>query len=193
MVMMMYFAKYNLQNEDLMTVIAGISLVSMAIGSGLVPWLSKYISGKRLVLLSGFVLSILGTVMYFVGYHNILVFYIFAFLWGIFMGFPEVIRTTMIANTVEWMEKKTGKRCDATIFSTLTFIGKLIAGLLLAYVGFKANVVQSPAVLDTLFQTMTIIPGIGSLIMIIPLFFYNIDEKTHQKLVEELSNNSEVS
>jgi len=194
MVMMMYFAKYNLQNEGLMTIIAGISLVSMAIGSGLVPWLTKYIPGKQLVIASGFILAVLGVLMYFIGYGNILVFYVFAALWGLVNGFPEVIRTTMIANTVEWMEKKTGKRSDGTIFSTLTFIGKLIAGLgkfiaglLLTYLGFKANAVQSPAVLDGLFQSMTIIPGIGSLLMILPLFFYNIDEKTHRNLVEELS------
>ena len=34
---------------------------------------------------------------------------------------------------------------------------------------------------------MTIIPGIGSVVMILPLFFYRIDEKTHQDLVDELS------
>jgi sugar (glycoside-pentoside-hexuronide) transporter len=194
MVMMMYFAKYNLQDEGLMTIIAGISLVTMAVGAGLVPWLTRYIPGKTLVIASGFILAILGTIMYFIGYSNILVFYVFAALWGLFNGFPDVIRTTMIANTVEWMEKKTGKRSDGTIFSTLTFIGKLtaglgkfIAGLLLAYIGFKANVVQTPQVLDGLFQSMTIIPGIGSLLMVLPLFFYNIDEKTHKNLVAELS------
>ncbi|MBB6479939.1 MFS transporter [Spirochaeta isovalerica] len=198
MVMMMYFAKYNLQNEGLMTVIAGISLVTMALGSGLVPWLTRFISGKKLVLYSGFVLAFLGTAMYFIGYENLLIFYVFAALWGLFNGFPEVIRTTMIANTVEWMEKKTGKRSDGTIFSTLTFIGKLtaglgkfVAGLLLTYYGFIANTAQSPQVLDGLFQSMTIIPGIGSLIMILPLFFYNIDEKTHAKLVKDLALESE--
>jgi len=197
MVMMMYFAKYNLENEGLMTVIAGISLVTMAIGSGLVPWLTKYISGKRLVIASGFILFVLGTAMYFVGYGNLVLFYIFAAFWGLFTGFPEVIRTTMIANTVEWMEIKTGKRNDGTIFSTLTFIGKLIAGLgkfiaglMLTYIGFKANTVQSPAVLDGLFQSMTLIPGIGSLLMVIPLFFYKIDEKTHRELVEKLSESN---
>lgn len=194
MVMMMYFAKYNLQNEGLMTVIAGISLVTMAIGSGLVPWLTRYIPGKTLVISSGFILAVLGTMMYYIGYSNILIFYIFAAFWGLFNGFPDVIRTTMIANTVEWMEKKTGKRSDGTIFSTLTFIGKLtaglgkfIAGLLLAYIGFKANAEQTAQVLDWLFQSMTIIPGIGSLIMVLPLFFYKIDEKTHKALVAELS------
>ena len=91
---------------------------------------------------------------------------------------PDVVHTTMIANTVEWMETKTGKRSDGVIFSTLTFMGKLtagvskfIAGLLLVYIGFVPNEVQSPEALDGLFQSMTIIPGIGCLIMVLPLFF----------------------
>jgi len=138
--------------------------------------------------------------MYFIGYANTVVFYIFAALWGLFNGFPDVIRTTMIANTVEWMEKKTGKRSDGAIFSTLTFIGKLTAGLgkfmagiLLTVVGFKANVQQSPLALDGIYMAMTLIPGIGSLLMIIPLFFYKLDEKTHGELVAELGLNSKVS
>jgi sugar (glycoside-pentoside-hexuronide) transporter len=194
-VLMIYFAKYNLQNEGLMTLIAGISLVTMALGSGLVPWITKFIPGKTLVIGSGVILAILGTVMYFIGYENLLIFFIFAGFWGLFNGFPEVIRTTMIANTVEWMEKKSGKRSDGTIFSTLTFIGKLtaglgkfIAGLLLTYIGFQANAVQTPQALDGLFQSMTIIPGIGSLIMILPLLLYRIDEKAHRELVAELAS-----
>jgi GPH family glycoside/pentoside/hexuronide:cation symporter len=95
------------------------------------------------------------------------------------------------------MEKKTGKRSDGTIFSTLTFIGKLvaglgkfIAGLLLTWYGFVANAVQTPETLDGLFRSMTIIPGIGSVLMVLPLFFYRIDEKTHQDLVNELAGHS---
>lgn len=99
-----------------LTVIPSLQMVTMAIGAGLVPWLTKYINGKKLVIYSGFILALLGTVMYFIGYDNILLFYIFAALWGLFNGFPDVIRTTMIANTVEWMEKQTGKRSDGTIF-----------------------------------------------------------------------------
>jgi Na+/melibiose symporter-like transporter len=102
----------------------------------------------------------------------------------------------MIANTVEWMEKKSGTRSDGTIFSTLTFIGKLTAGLgkfaaglLLASYGFVPNAAQTPQVLDGFFQSMTIIPGIGSLVMILPLFFYKIDEKMHRELVNELALN----
>lgn len=194
MVMMMYFAKYNLQNEGLMTVIAGISLVTMAVGSGLVPWLTRFIPCKTLVIASGFLLALLGTAMYFIGYGNLILFYAFAALWGLVNGFPEVIRTTMIANTVEWMEKKSGTRSDGTIFSTLTFIGKLTAGLgkfaaglLLASYGFIPNAAQTPQVLDGFFQSMTIIPGIGSLVMVLPLFFYKIDEKLHRELVNELA------
>ncbi|MBU0928112.1 MAG: glycoside-pentoside-hexuronide (GPH):cation symporter [Spirochaetes bacterium] len=192
-ILMMHFAKYNLRDESLMTMIAGISLVSMAVGAGLVPWLTKRIEGKKLVILSGVILAALGTLMYLIGYGNVIAFYVFAAAWGLFNGFPDVIRTTMIANTVEYMEKKTGKRNEGTIFSTLTFIGKLtaglgkfLAGILLTVVGFKANAAQSPQALQGIFMAMTLIPGIGSLLMIIPLFFYRIDDKAHRQLVSEL-------
>jgi len=192
--LMMHFAKYNLHDEGLMTVIAGISLVSMAIGAGLVPALTKRIPGKTLVLGSGVALAVLGTGMYFVGYRNLVAFYVFAALWGLFNGIPDVIRTTMLANTVEWMELRTGKRSDGAIFSTLTFIGKLsaglgkfLAGLVLAFIGFKANVEQTPLALTGLFMSMTLIPGIGSLVSVIPILFYGIDEAAHRRMVEELS------
>lgn len=192
-VTMMYFAKYNLHDEGLMMIIAGINLVATAVGSGLVPWLTRHIDGKKLVILSGVLGAVLGIVMYFVGWGSILLFYVFSLVWGLLNGFPAVIRTTMIANTVEWMEKRTGKRSDGTIFSTLTFIGKLTAGLgpfiasiVLSATGYVANVEQTPQALNGIFITMTLLPGIGSLLMVIPLFFYRIDDRTHRELVNEL-------
>ncbi len=193
-VTMMYFAKYNLHNEGLMMIIAGINLAATAVGSGLVPTITKLIDGKRLVILSGALGAVLGIVMYFVGWGSIALFYLFALIWGLLNGFPAVIRTTMIANTVEWMETRTGKRSDGAIFSTLTFIGKLTAGIgpfiasiVLSTTGYVANVEQTPRALNGIFMTMTLLPGIGSLLMVIPLFFYKIDDQTHRKLVGELN------
>jgi len=192
-VTMIYFAKYNLHNEGLMMIIAGINLAATAVGSGLVPWITRYIDGKKLVILSGAMGAVLGIVMYFVGWGNIALFYVFALIWGLLNGFPAVIRTTMIANTVEWMETKTGKRSDGAIFSTLTFIGKLTAGvgpfiasIVLTATGYVANVEQTALALNGIFITMTLLPGIGSLLMVIPLIFYRIDDQKHRELVGEL-------
>jgi len=66
-------------------------------------------------------------------------------------------------------------------------LSKFIAGLLLTFIEFKANAAQSPQALDGLFQSMTIIPDIGSLLRGLPLFSYKIDEKTHKKLEDELA------
>ncbi len=110
----------------------------------------------------------------------------------------SVIPTKMIAETVDYMEYKTGKRNEGMSFSILTFVGKLTASLSasmaalimplvgVAEVGEELVLVENSGV-NTLFWLwglMTCIPTLLGLISLAPYFFYDL-EGEKLKLIQE--------
>ncbi len=100
-----------------------------------------------------------------------------------------VIPTKMIAETVDYMEYKTGKRNEGMSFSILTFVGKLTASLSssmaalimplvgVAEVGEEMVLVENSGV-NTLFWLwglVTCIPTVLGLLSLIPYAFYDLE------------------
>lgn len=100
-----------------------------------------------------------------------------------------VIPTKMIAETVDYMEWKTGKRNEGMSFSILTFVGKLTASLStaiatfifpiigLAEVGEEMVLVENSGINTRfwLWGLVTCIPTILGLFSLIPYLFYDLE------------------
>ena len=110
-----------------------------------------------------------------------------------------VIPTKMIAETVDYMEYKTGKRNEGMSFSILTFVGKLTASLSasmaalimplvgVAQVGENLQLVENSGV-NTLFWLwglVTCIPTVLGLISLTPYFFYDLEGDKLKMIQEE--------
>ncbi len=110
-----------------------------------------------------------------------------------------VIPTKMIAETVDYMEYKTGKRNEGMSFSILTFVGKLTASLSasmaalimplvgVAQVGEDLQLVENSGV-NTLFWLwglVTCIPTLLGLLSLIPYFFYDLEGEKLKTIQEE--------
>lgn len=110
-----------------------------------------------------------------------------------------VIPTKMIAETVDYMEYKTGKRNEGMSFSILTFVGKLTSSLSasmaalimplvgVAQVGEDLQLVENSGV-NTLFWLwglVTCIPTILGLLSLIPYFFYDLEGDKLKMIQEE--------
>lgn len=110
-----------------------------------------------------------------------------------------VIPTKMIAETVDYMEYKTGKRNEGMSFSILTFVGKLTASLSasmaalimplvgVAEVGEEMVLVENSGV-NTLFWLwglVTCIPTLLGLFSLVPYFFYDLEGDKLKTIQEE--------
>lgn len=130
---------------------------------------------------------------------------------GVCSGFPSVYNTTMIADSIDYMEWKHGNRNDGVFLSGLNFCSKLTNAITLAitYAVFFA-VSYTPRIealekaikagKDTLIFTqeypditlallvlITIVPAVGSILQALPLHGYKLDEKMHGKIMSELT------
>jgi Na+/melibiose symporter-like transporter len=121
-------------------------------------------------------------IMYITGFENIFLFLILVFIIGTTLGLFMVTQTTMIADSVDYIEKKTGVRNDGISFSSLTFISKLMGsvgvlvfGIVISFSGYQEGVMVTDFMIHSVFFSLTIIPAISCLLSIIPFMLYKVE------------------
>ena len=111
-----------------------------------------------------------------------------------FSGFNTAIYA-IIPDCVEYGEWKTGLRNDGFQYAFISLGNKigmaigtaLLAGLLGKY-GYVANQTQNAAVLSIMKHAFTTIPGILWIVTAVVLFFYRLNKKRYNEIVEDLKN-----
>ncbi len=100
----------------------------------------------------------------------------------------------LIPETIDYGEYKTGKRTSGIIYALVGFffkfgmaIGGIVPGLILSKYGYVANQVQTATALHGILMTLTLIPAIFVIIELGAIFFYNLDEKEHKRVLNELN------
>ncbi len=141
--------------------------------------------GKRNIYIGSMTLgTVLSIAYYFLGKDQISLMFLFQALCNFAIGPAMAMMWSMYADTADYSEWKTGRRATGLIYSSANFaqkfgwsIGGAIAGYLLAYYGFVAN---APVTLETengVRVLFAIMPAFWSVIAIIALLFYKLDEK----------------
>ncbi|SCH45718.1 MULTISPECIES: MFS transporter [unclassified Romboutsia] len=197
--MVIYFFTYNMGNDGLMTIF-GIVGTASALGFFFIPMLTKKFKKKHILLGIASIDIAVRVALYLMGYDNATLLMIMLAATQFLHASAGPIMSTMIAETIEYSEVQTGKRCEAIIFSGQTFTGKLAAaisgalsGAVLTFIGYNANVsVQSPETLNGLFLAISIIPVLGSVIRIIVLSTYKYTEDEYKNDLEILKNRKAI-
>ena len=120
--------------------------------------------------------------------------YILCFI-GFGNGATGVLFWSMLPDTIEYGEWKTGIRTESSLYGFMTFaqkgaiaIAAVILGIILTNIGFEPNKDQTQETLSSLKALMSLIPLIGVLISLVLVYFYPIDKNLHKKLIEDIEN-----
>ena len=107
---------------------------------------------------------------------------------GIGNGATGVLFWSMLPDTIEYGEWRTGVRTESSLYGFMTFAQKaaiamaaLLLGLVLTQIGFEPNTVQSEKTLQELKFIMTWIPLTGIFLSFILVSFYPINKTFHRK------------
>jgi GPH family glycoside/pentoside/hexuronide:cation symporter len=126
--------------------------------------------------------------MYLFGFQNIVSVVIFLALSGVVIGVFNVLQPSMIADSVDAAEERTGVRNDGISFATLTFTAKVMSalatavfGVVVVIAGYQAGIAVTPGMQNTVWIGMTLIPAVSSLLSAIPFWFYRIDARRPAK------------
>ena len=190
-----YYCKYNLQSEKYIPMLLGLTLFSILLGSIFSPMFGRRLGKRRTYLYGIGFFAAFYTIMFFLPYSQILLILACATLAGLGTGIANVVAISMLADTVEYNEWKTGIRPEGVIFSSATLVTKLggaisaaISGFLLTAVGYVPNVEQTATALTGILVLITLIPVGTKVVAMVLMYFYPLDEATYASILEDLKN-----
>lgn len=189
-----YYCTYNLGNVAIMAVISAISTVTIFVGASLGTVLSKKLGKKTLLFMMMGLYAIACVVQYFAGWTNLYIIYVCGAVMCIAIGAANVCTNSMLADTIEYGEWKTGQRNEGLINSTRCFVVKCVMGvsgaIIAALIGITGFVpmaeVQTAGVLNSFHFMSTLFGGGLMILAVVPMFFYDLTEKRHAEIMEEL-------
>jgi len=193
-----YYFKYYVGNEENVQLFNVIGTVALIAGIPLSKPLSKRFGKRTVYIASSLISGIFFILIYFPGEDHIMTVYVFNIL-AKFTYAPAVpLLWTMLADTADYSEWKTGRRATGLMFSAATFaqkagwgIGGALAGWLLAVYQFVPNETQTETAITGIKLMISVFPGILYMSGAILLYFYTIDHKTCLIMQDELEKRRE--
>lgn len=198
----LYYAKYNLGNEAIFSTLTLLVVPGGLIATVTTPWLSKKIGKRNLFLYSHLLGGVAMLALYFLGLSSNgtstasqVFFYIVMLILGLPSGYSNILTYSMIGDSIDYLEDKTGERAEGICFSMQTFISKIgmamtafVVLLVLGTEGYAdANkLTGANAPLEGIWMMTTLLSGASTLACCIPLFFYDFTEKKQAECVARI-------
>jgi glycoside/pentoside/hexuronide:cation symporter, GPH family len=187
----MYYITYNIGKPEIISTVNTLVMFSL-VGILAVPFLTKKFS-KVLLINTGIVINIIGQLIIFIGGDSVPIIITGTIIGSIGMGLPAGLLFTLMADTVDYGEWKSGVRAQGILVSAAGIGIKLGSGLggaipawLLAAGGYVANQKQTDSTLQMISLSYIWLPIIFSVISILIMAFVYKWEKPHQEIIAEL-------
>ena len=190
---LIYFVKYGLELHDYQGLILGVSSGASFLSLPFWAYLALKI-GKRETWLISMTIAFIGLLLFFyypIASLNELL--ILLALIGVGNGAGGVLFWSMLPDTVEYGEWKSGIRTESSLYGFMTFAQKssiavaaLILGFLLSGIGFEPNQIQSKETISGMKFMMSWIPICGIIISLVLMYFYPISTKFHGELLQRI-------
>jgi len=190
---LIYFVKYGLELHEYQGLILGVSSGASFLSLPFWAYLALKI-GKRETWLISMTIAFIGLLLFFyypIASLNELL--ILLALIGVGNGAGGVLFWSMLPDTVEYGEWKSGIRTESSLYGFMTFAQKssiavaaLILGFLLSGIGFEPNQIQSEETISGMKFMMSWIPICGIIISLVLMYFYPISTNFHDELLQRI-------
>ena len=196
---MIYFFKETMANYALATFTGIGSSIPSYIFMAAVPWLAKRVSPRNLCIAGYAYNALMYLLFFFAGYSSVFWVAFFFVISGVPNGMIGTCTTIIVADSVDYMEWRTGIRSEGLVWSInglKTKASSTLSGMWLpiglGIVGYHVAqstselVIQSDVTKRGLFYLVTLAPLAGSVLAIIPLLFDNFYGKKREEIFAEL-------
>lgn len=184
----------EISNEALATIFIVSGTIMTLIGTMSTKVLVSWFGKVKLYIALMFINSIMIGIVYFLSPEDIKLILVLQ-VCGSFLGGPTApIVFSMYADTADYSEWKNGRRATGLVFSSAGFaqkmgwtIGGAVAGILLGYYGFQANMEQTEQTLHGILMLVAVIPAVVAFMSGIIMFFYPLDDTKMKQIETDLA------
>lgn len=188
-----YYFKYYLGKEDNVQLFNVIGTVALIVALPLSKPLAKRFGNRNVFIGSSLISGLFFMLIYLPGIKDLVTIYVFNIIAKMAYAPAVPLLWTMIADSADYGEWKTGRRSTGLYFSAAVFaqkagwgIGAAIAGWILSVSQFVPNVVQTATAITGIKLLVSVIPGILYMSCAIFMIFYKIDKKTTDQMKIDL-------
>jgi len=190
-----YYFKYYIGKEENVQLFNVIGTVALIVAIPFSKPLAKRFGKRNVFMASSLLSGFFFILLYIPGITDIKLIYTFNILAKMTYAPAVPLLWTMLADTADYSEWKTGRRATGLVFSAATFaqkagwgIGGALAGWLLAIFHFEPNVDQTETAITGIKLMISVFPGILYMSCAFLLYFYAIDHKTCLEMQVELED-----
>ena len=194
-----YYVKYVLGKEDLITEFVTLGMIGNILGCACAQPLSKRFDKKAAYVYLQYISAILSCLAFFVPNEHVLLAFLVYFLWCFFTQMATPLLWAKMADAIDYGVWQNGRRLTGLVYASIVFFIKLglalggaIAGWLLAYYQYQANVELSEATKNGILTSFTLYPAIGSVLVALIMSKYSLDNKTIKKITADLTQKSNL-
>lgn len=180
----LYYFKYvvgDVAKASMYLLTVGVALL---IGILLSVQLIKRFCKRKVMMCAAAAAGVFYIAFYFLNPQNTATVYTCGFIIQLFNGITVPILWSMVADTADDAELRSGRRMVGLTTSSIAFaqkfglgLGGAVAGMLLAYFGYQANAAQSPQTVEGLKLIMSWIPALGKVGVVAILWFYPLGQR----------------
>lgn len=188
-----YYFKYYLGREDNVQWFNVIGTVALIVALPLSKPLAKRFGNKNVFIGSSLISGLFFMLIYVPGVTDLTTIYVFNIIAKMAYAPAVPLLWTMIADSADYGEWKSGRRSTGLYFSAAVFaqkagwgIGAAIAGWILSISNFMPNVEQTETAITGIKLLVSIIPGILYMSCAIFMLFYNIDKNMTDQMKLDL-------
>lgn len=195
-----WYCVYQLKNENMlgiMNTVIGTASVPLML---LAPLLAKKFGKRNVIVFTNLLRAVFSALMLFT-MDSTVIFFVFLYLATVMMGGDSVLTTSMTAEIFDYQQWKTGTRLEGFISqfgSMLVTVAGMFTSLILPYFyehyGLQEDytVLYDASVRTPIFNILIITTIISCVISVIPMLFYDLKEKDHQRIIEELKSRAQA-
>jgi len=190
-----YYVKYFLGREDLITEFMTLGVIASMIGCALAQPLAKRVCKIKAYVWLQVISAIICTLSFFIKSDQIILAFVAFISWKFFLDMATPLLWAKMADTIDYGEQKTGIRITGMVYSGVIFfikmgvaLGGAIAGWLLAFYNYQADVEQTEATKQGILISFTVLPALGSFIVAWVMRNYSLNDDKVEQIQAELAS-----
>jgi len=193
--MLMWIYIYVLQNADLQSVLSLVMGTASGIGMFMAPFLIKFFGKRNVSIFTNLIAA--GSSAFLIAFpSNTVLLFVSTYLVFWSVAVQMISQPAMNADALDYQQYKTGDRFEG-MSGNLSITGQILAlgtGFIIPAV-YEMNgllddydILYDPIVREPLFRTLAILATVFAVLCALPFFFWDLNEKKHKKIIEELKD-----